>query len=248
MNSMSPPPESSPRRTSPNRPLLVMFDIDGTLLLSKRAGARAMIEAARLLHGREIVVDGLEFAGRLDSQIWTDIATMNGIRDFDLRRAEFRSAYASILRELLASAPMAYALPGVIALINRLREEPGITLGLLTGNFAETGRLKISAAGLDPSHFPVSAWGDDGSDRRELPIVAMKRYREFTGAEIEPGRVVIVGDTPLDIDCARSNGCVSLAVATGVTHSLEQLRSCGPDLALPDLSRTDLILEWLKKR
>src|SRR5688572_18489314 len=238
-----PPP--SPRPPLPNA-LLVLFDVDGTLLLSKRAGARSMVEAARRIHGAEITTDGVQFAGRLDQQIWAEIARRNGIQNHESKQAEFRALYVELLRDLLDSAHMAYPLPGVVDLIARLQSEPGFTLGILSGNFADSGRLKVQAAGLDPPRFPVSVWADDGRERRDLPRVAIDRYREFTGQSIEPRRVVIVGDTPHDIDCAHANRCLALAVATGPTHSLADLRACGPDWAVQSLSETVAIVNWLR--
>jgi phosphoglycolate phosphatase-like HAD superfamily hydrolase len=228
--------------------LLVLFDVDGTLLLSKRAGARSMVEAARRMHGAEITTDGVQFAGRLDQQIWAQIATRNGIRDHESREAEFRALYVELLKELLDSAPMAYPLPGIVDLIASLQSERGFTLGILTGNFADSGRLKIRAAGIDLSRFPISVWADDGSERRDLPRVAIQRYRELTGQSIESGRVVIVGDTPHDIDCAHANRCLALAVATGPTHSLADLQACGPDWAVENLSETENIVNWLRDK
>src|SRR5688572_24650088 len=118
---MSLPPQSA-CTPSPN-PLLVLFDVDGTLLLSKRAGARSMVEAARRIHGAEITLDGVEFAGRLDHQIWAELARLNGILDHGSRQKEFRALYVELLRELLDSGPMAYPLPGVIDLIGTLQSE-----------------------------------------------------------------------------------------------------------------------------
>jgi len=205
-----------------------------------------MVEAARRIHGAEITLDGVEFAGRLDHQIWAELARLNGILDHGSRQKEFRALYVELLRELLDSGPMAYPLPGVVDLITTLQSEPGFTLGILTGNFADSGRLKIKAAGIDLSRFPISVWADDGRERRDLPRVAIERYREVTGQSIEPRRVVIVGDTPHDIDCAHANRCLALAVATGPTHSLAELQACGPDWAVQSLSETMTIVNWLR--
>jgi len=225
---------------------LVLFDIDGTLLLSQRAGAIAMMEAARRLHGRDIVTEGLEFAGCLDNQIWASLAARNRIPAADARHAQFRSLYAILLKELLDSRAMARALPGVLPLLAGLAADARFTVGLLTGNYPETGRMKLQAAGIDPKIFPVAAWGDDGQVRRDLPRVAMRRYQELRGRPAEPCRIVIVGDTPHDIDCARAAGCRALAVATGPSYSLDALLSHKPDIAFSDLTDTDEVLSWLR--
>ena len=152
------------------------------------------------------------------------------------------------LIRFLRTQPTARALPGVLDLLERLRGLEDTTLGLVTGNYAETGAIKLRAAGIEPAWFPVGAWGADGAHRRELPPVAMRRYLAHAGREIAPERVVVIGDTPADVDCARASGCVAVAVATGPSFSLEELRSHGPDLLLEDLSDVGRLLEWIDGR
>ncbi|MHC4828401.1 MAG: HAD hydrolase-like protein, partial [Planctomycetota bacterium] len=135
-------------------------------------------------------------------------------------------------------------LPGVRELLDGLGAIDGVTLGLLTGNYPETGRLKIQAAGLDPDLFAVAAWGSDGQSRSDLPALAMTLYRQRMGRPVDPQNVVVVGDTPHDVACARAHGCRCLAVATG-TYSREKLAGCEPDLLLDDLTETDAILDWI---
>ena len=138
------------------------------------------------------------------------------------------------------------ALPGVTELIEALSQETETCLGLLTGNYPETGRMKIEAAGLDLDSFAVAVWGVDGAHRRELPVVAMEQYAAHTGRTIEPQDVLIIGDTVHDIDCARANGCRCLAVATGV-GTADELAAHEPDLLVDDLSDTSSILAWILK-
>ncbi len=225
--------------------MLVLFDIDGTLVLTSRAGLKAMAEAGRRLFGPGFSFDGVDFAGRLDPAIWADVAASNAIENPDALHQEFRATYASILEERFLADPTAYLLPGVESLLGRLDEHHAVTLGLVTGNYPETGRLKIQTAGLDPALFPVAAWGCDGKSRRDLPPLAMRLYEEQMGRPIEPDRVVIIGDTPHDIDCAHANGCRAIGVATGPAHNIDELREHKPDLALDDLSDTDAIMDWL---
>ncbi len=85
---------------------------------------------------------------------------------------------------------------------------------------------------------------DSGANRRDLPGCAMLRYHEHAGRAIEPRDVVVIGDTPHDVDCARAHGCRSLAVATG-TFSREMLSQCEPDLVVEDLSDTESVLGWI---
>ena len=224
--------------------MLVLFDIDGTLLVSQHAGTRAMLAAAREMFGEEFTYDGVEIAGRIDPLIWANVAAANGIRDAEAHHDRFRASYAHHLAERLATHETATLCPGVEALLDRLGNVDGLTLGLLTGNYRETGLLKVEAAGLDPALFPVAAWGCDGSSRRDLPAVAMARHADATGRSLTPEQVVIIGDTPHDVDCARTHGCRALAVATG-PFSSEKLRESEPDLVVEDLSNTAAIVDWL---
>lgn len=228
---------------------LVLFDIDGTLLLSHGAGIVAMEKTGRRVVGRDFELSKLEFAGRLDPQIWADAARTVGVdpaADDDMHD-RFRAEYGSILKRVLRDRP-AYALPGVKELIGRLRVRDDTVLGLVTGNYPETGRAKIASTGIDPDAFPVAAWGTDGAIRRELPPVAMAAYEARVGRAIDPGRVVVIGDTVHDVDCAKHNGCLAVAVATGPAFDLETLRGAGPDLLLEDLTDAEGFLTWLDGR
>ena len=224
--------------------MLVLFDIDGTMLLSQHAGAQCMHDATRELYGEAFTFEGVEIAGRIDPQIWHDVALANGIDDPAAHHDRFREVYTQHLARRLAGANTVRVLPGVTALLEALGGVEGLTRGLLTGNYPETGRLKIEAAGLDPTIFEVAAWGCDGRSRRDLPGVAMDRHAAATGARLAPDQVLIIGDTPHDVDCARANGCLALAVATGPT-SREDLVASEPDLLADDLSRTQEIVSWI---
>lgn len=225
--------------------MLVLFDVDGTLLLTDRAGTKAMQEAGKQVVGEHWDLSRVEFAGRLDPLIWADGARHAGIEpDEDLHR-RFREAYAASLARRLADGHPAHTLPGVDALVARLAERQDVTLGLLTGNYPETGRLKLEAAGLDPGLFPVTAWGTDGPDRRALPPAAMAHYRDLTGTAIAPWATVIVGDTVHDVDCAHANECLAVAVATGPSYSMDDLRRHGPELLLADLTDTEGFTAWM---
>ncbi|MHC4218353.1 MAG: HAD hydrolase-like protein, partial [Planctomycetota bacterium] len=195
--------------------MLVLFDIDGTLLLSHSAGSQSMLDAARELFGDEITLDGVEIAGRMDPLIWEQVARNNGLPDPGAHHDRFRETYHRHLAQRLSGGHRVTLLPGLRELIDTLDGLDGMTVGLLTGNYPETGRLKIEAAGLDPDLFPVAAWGSDARDRSELPALAMTQYLQRVGRPVEPHEVVVIGDTPHDIDCARTQGCRCIAVATG---------------------------------
>ena len=128
--------------------------------------------------------------------------------------------------------------------MDRLVQEPNVELGLLTGNYPATGRLKVEFAGLSHEHFTVNAFAGEGATRRDLPPIALRRYREKHGRDIERERVVIIGDTPHDVDCAHHNGCLCLAVATG-QFTAAQLRECKADHVVESLSPVEPIVRWL---
>ncbi len=235
---------SLPRLAGYHLSMLVLFDIDGTLLATQGAGTSSMRDAARELFGDQFTFDGVEVAGRIDPLIWADLCAVNGIGDPDAQHDRFRSTYARHLAERLERRATVDILPGVPELLDALQRIDHLTLGVLTGNYPETGRLKMQTCGLDPSRFAVAVWGSDGASRRELPAVAMAGYRELRGRSIDPGQVVIVGDTPHDIDCARAHGCRVLAVGTG-PYPTAALLDRGADLVVDDLTATAAIVEWI---
>ena len=140
--------------------MLVLFDVDGTLLLSKGASLRCYRAAAREIFGRELQTEGMRTAGGLDPLIWLAMCAANGIgaAEAEAEQSRFRAAYARILGAELARGDVAYALPGVPALLDALCDggagaggaggtggdaERRVHIGLLTGNYPETGRLKL---------------------------------------------------------------------------------------------------------
>jgi phosphoglycolate phosphatase len=225
--------------------MLVLFDIDATLLLTYGAGVRSMQAAGCELYRPDFKIEGLACAGRLDLLIWRDLAELNGVNDADGELPRFIETYHRKLQEALTGPDdRSTALPGTTELIDRLRATDGVTLGLLTGNFEVTGRLKVSHVGIDLTPFEVSAWGTDGNHRSDLPPVAMQRYQMLKGRPISPDQCVIIGDTPHDVSCALDNGCRSLAVATGPFDTTE-LGEAGAHWAVEDLSNTDAIVDWV---
>jgi phosphoglycolate phosphatase-like HAD superfamily hydrolase len=227
--------------------MLIFFDIDATLITTGGVGIKAMVDAGRELFGPSFVVDGIPFAGRLDPLILADMLVKNGVEVCDEHMLAMRKTYGRHLPRHLA-AGTGRSLPGVLDLISRLHGRDGVVLGLLTGNFEETGLLKLRACGVPTERFTLNVWGDESPHRpparNHLPGVGLGRYRERYARSIEPGRVVIIGDTPHDIACAKAHGCRSLGVATG-SSSIADLQAAGADHTVGDLAETDLIERWL---
>lgn len=231
--------------TSPPLPHLILFDIDGTLLRSQGAGVASMQEAFDDLYpGRQVSMDGIPVAGRLDTLIWADVMARAGLDCTEESLASFRTRYRQALLDRLRAGAAIVTFPGVHELVTRLGARSDVVIGLLTGNWPDTARLKLGAAGFDPVVFRVGAFAGDGPDRRSLPPVAMRRMHELLGHAPRPERVIVIGDTPHDVDCAKHHGCRALAVATGGA-SLEELRATNADLVVESLGCVASIEEWL---
>jgi phosphoglycolate phosphatase-like HAD superfamily hydrolase len=134
-------------------------------------------------------------------------------------------------------------MPGVAEVVRALAARDDGLVGLLTGNIERGARAKLRPTGLLPL-FRLGAYGSDDPDRRRLPAVACARARALTGREVPFAQVTIIGDTPLDVDCARACGARAVAVATG-QHAAHELAACGPDLMFPDFSDVDLVVKSL---
>lgn len=225
---------------------LVLFDIDGTLVLSGRAGVRAMNRAFADLYGRAGALDGVPIAGRTDRAIVIDAMRAIGVEPAVEAIDTLRDAYVDRLRVEItrpADGHPSLVLPGVGPLLDALEGQPGVVTALLTGNFVEGAAIKLRHFSLW-ERFRFGAFGDDHVDRRNLVPVALQRARETGTRAPSPDRVVIIGDTPSDIDCAKAHGVRALGVATG-TYDHASLQAAGADLALETLEPTDDIVAWI---
>jgi phosphoglycolate phosphatase-like HAD superfamily hydrolase len=159
------------------------------------------------------------------------------------RLDDFFEDYARGLVEEIGDGRNVVTLPGVLSLIERLHGTQDAVLGLLTGNIEEGARIKLTPPGLW-SYFSLGAFGSDHMDRRRLPSLAARRAHALLGYQFRPEEVLVIGDTPLDIDCARAFGAVAVAVATG-QHSRVALLAHEPDLLFDDLSDVDRVVDAL---
>jgi len=215
---------------------LLLFDIDGTLLLCGGAGVDAMRAVGSRLFGETFTFDGVEFAGNLDPLIFAEAARRCQLADDHAAcHDRFRAAYVGELATRLLAPDRVTVMPGVHALLTRLRTLDRVVLGLLSGNYAEAAPLKLTAARIDHGQFRITAFGDEAPARHDLVELAMRRYARLHGERIDPRRVLVIGDTPRDVAAARAHGCIAVAVATG-GHSADELRACEADLVLPDLA------------
>jgi phosphoglycolate phosphatase-like HAD superfamily hydrolase len=230
---------------SRHAPTLVLFDIDGTLILSGRAGVRALNRALAQMYGRADVLDGIPVAGRTDRAIVTDALVDVGVEPTPAAIDAVRHAYLATLPEELARPVRdpSGVLGGVPALLDELDRRADLRVGLLTGNFEQGAEMKLKHFQLW-HRFGFGAFGDDHLDRRDLVPVAIARA---IGAPPfrDACRVVVIGDTQLDIDCARAHGACAIAVATGGS-SRAQLEAAGADVVVDSLAELDAILPWLR--
>jgi len=126
-------------------------------------------------------------------------------------------------------------LPGIVELVDLIEKDDNLFLGLLTGNVEPTAYMKVEAAGLNRSLFPIGGYGSDHEDRYRIPQIVMDKWTSQNGTEILGSEMLIVGDTEHDIKCGREVGAKSLAVATG-HYTVPELKSDDPDLVYGDLS------------
>jgi len=224
---------------------LLLFDLDGTLLLTDGAGVRAMERAGRLVLGERFTLEGLTTAGGMDPLIYAEAAARAGVQDAHLHHETFRRTYLEELRtELAANGHRARVMPGIAELLDRLAGDPRVIVGMLTGNYAEAVPLKLAAVGLELERFAVVAFGDDAPTREALVSVALARAAGRTACSLTAADVIVIGDTPADIRCARANGCGLLAVATG-RYSVDQLRQAGAEAVVQDLSDPSPLLRMI---
>jgi phosphoglycolate phosphatase len=221
---------------------LLLFDIDGTLLLSGGAGAKAMLATGQKLFGDSFNFD-LDTSGKLDTQIYTELMKLNPTLEMHTRHDEFRDAYLKLLEFELKWDNTAFLMPGIEKLLEDLRKRQHITLGLLTGNYGPAAKLKLKAVNIQHDWFSVTAFGDEAITRPDLVELAMKRY-EQTKEKLQPQEVVVIGDTPRDVACAHAHGCVAFAVATG-SWSVEQLQAARADIVVDNLNDATKLLELL---
>lgn len=224
---------------------LVLFDIDGTLLLSGGAGKRALNRAFEELFGVAGGFDGIPVAGRTDPLIFRDALERAGVVTGAETRRRFHARYCDLLgEEILGPGPRKGLMPGVRALLARLDARAGVTSALLTGNVARAARIKLEHFDLW-DHFACGAYGDDAAQRDDLVPIAVDRARR-RGVDVRStAQVVVVGDTPLDIRCARKFGARAVAVATGPFDE-DALRRHGADGVLPDLADTGAFIDLLE--
>jgi len=228
------------------RPTLVLFDIDGTLVDAGgagRLGLQASFQSVFGLDDIEAAVARVRFGGKTDPAIIADIAREAGLPPIQVeaRYAELQAAYLHALRkELSTPNSCRRMMPGVRPLLDVLAGRPDVFLGLVTGNVEEGARAKLDAFGLN-RYFVDGGFASDHPERNEIARIAHERLSRRAGFRFPVDRVMVVGDTELDISSARANSFRAIAVESGWVPR-EQLEAAGPDALLADLTDAGAVL------
>ncbi len=242
---------------------LVLFDIDCTLIDAHGAGGRAILRAISDVYGVEGELGDYSFHGRTDPGIIADLAGLWGggepgevigryegetqpqvVHDLAERLGTPAAVvdrlvdvciarYVELLRDEITRVEVE-TLPGVKELVTALAADRRALVGLLTGNVVEGARLKLEPTGLFPL-FKVGAYGSDSALRADLPAVAVARAEALDGRLYAGKDIVVIGDTPADIECGASLGVTAVAVATG-RHTVDDLAAHAPDHLFADFS------------
>jgi phosphoglycolate phosphatase len=228
---------------------LILFDIDGTLIVSGGAGARAMTRAFEDTWGLSDALRHVDVAGRTDNIILEDALRSTGIVAAGEPLERFKRVYCEFLREELrgvsgvsgvshgngtGNGRPKCVLPGILPLLDVLSARADVSLALLTGNYPESAEIKLRHFDLW-RYFEWGVYGSEATDRHDLLPIAIQRHLDRGAPAIAPADVIIVGDTPHDVSCAHRGGAKAIAVATG-NFTLDALIDCRPDVVVRDLS------------
>lgn len=215
---------------------LFLFDIDGTLVTAAGAGRIALGKALTEVYGTAGPIESYDFRGKTDPRIVWDLMSAAGLAENAIRAKldACYDAYVGELDALIGDGARVKIMPGIGDVVKALSVRDDAMVGLLTGNIEAGARVKLRPTGLWPL-FRLGAFGSDDMDRRKLPGIACERARRIAGHAFAFEQVTIIGDTPLDVDCARACGAVAVAVATGF-HPAADLNACQPDLFFTDFS------------
>lgn len=212
---------------------LLLFDIDGTILLTNGAGTRAANRAFEKIYGHPGAMDGVDAAGKTDPLILREMFGNTLSRSYAHAEAEkLFEEYVIFLEEEVGNSPIDI-MPGIPYLLENLSSRKDIMLGIATGNIERGARIKLRRAGLD-GHFKTGGFGSDSWNREELIRVAIERAKGLLTDGEDFERIYVIGDTPHDIVHGRASGAVTVAVATG-RYSVDELQEHNPDYLFDQL-------------
>jgi phosphoglycolate phosphatase len=208
----------------------VLFDIDGTLLVTGGAGGVAWQRAFEQLHGVEADIAEHTDAGMTDPEIaaivFREVIGREGSQE---ERSKAIGCYLEYLPDAVAGSGGYRVMPGIEELLPRLIEE-GVLLGLVTGNIEAAAHVKLARARLN-RFFSFGGYGSDSADRTEVTRTALRRGEIVSGGTLAGDVCIAVGDTPRDVTAGHGAGLRVAGVATG-SYSTGQLREAGADWSL----------------
>ncbi|MBA3865833.1 MAG: HAD family hydrolase [Solirubrobacterales bacterium] len=212
----------------------VLFDIDGTLLVTGGAGAVAWQRAFLELHGVEANIEEHTHAGMTDPEIakivFREVIGRDGSEE---ERAQATAGYLSYLAEAVEGSGGYRVMPGIEEILPRLARA-GVLLGLVTGNIESAAHIKLARADLD-RFFAFGGYGSDSRDRTELTKRAVERGGEVSGSPLDLDATIAVGDTPRDVKAGHGAGIKVVGVATGA-YSVAEQEAAGADWAIADVT------------
>jgi phosphoglycolate phosphatase-like HAD superfamily hydrolase len=214
-------------------PVAILFDVDGCLISSGGAGTRAWRYAFDQLHGIPADIGAFTEGGMTDPTVGR--LTFSRVLDrepTDREMARLLAAYLDRLSVEVDRSPTYRVMPGVNALLPQLTNT-GVLLGIVSGALESAAHIKLARAGLN-KFFCFGGYGSDSGDRAELTRQAIDRASRIHGHPLDAAGVLVVGDTPHDVDAAHAAGAIAVGVATG-KYTVDELRSAGADHTLSTL-------------
>lgn len=218
--------------------IILLWDIDGTLIRSGGAGMRALTRAVARFTGAEEDLSAVNLAGSMDGDVFEQICVP---RKMDVQ--QLAAAYLEELPICMANS-RGHVPPGVREVLHRTASVPKFCNALLTGNLVQGAQIKLRHFGLW-DYFRFGAFGNEARRRPELGPVAMEKAARHAGRPVPPESFWIIGDTPRDVAVAKACGFRSLAVGTGVSAA-EEIQAAGPDVFFADLSDTDQVMRMFE--
>jgi phosphoglycolate phosphatase-like HAD superfamily hydrolase len=219
---------------------LILWDIDGTLIVSHGAGARAMERAFEKRFGLKGDLSKIDWAGRTDTWITGEVLRHNGVPATPQNCHDYLESYLLELPGELRAGPQGQVLPGILELLEHLHGRTDVAQGLLTGNLQRGAQLKLTHYKVW-HYFEFGAFADDSPRRNDLGPHALRRAKEKHTGDFSAGNTFVIGDTPHDIECGKVFGARTIAVATG-KYSVAELSAHKPTAVFADFADTAAFL------
>ncbi len=223
--------------------VLMLFDIDGTLVQGAKSHYQAYIEGVKKFYGLEDYVNSVNAAGKSDKLILQEILTLGGLTTDEIQK-DFQNCLDFMTDYYLKNVQYEdiHVFDGTIELLNELKRNDAL-LGLVTGNLEPIAYAKLARAGLD-SYFSFGGFGSDNADRSLMVKKALSIAKNQLG--FSGDKIFVVGDTPRDVEAAQAYNLKTIAVATGM-YSVKELRDCGADYVVENFKNRDKIMKILYK-